>query len=377
MSGPAFRARLETTRSAPRRGIDRVRAHRFEILQTALAAGIAWELALLVLPAPFFAPIAAVITLGVSRGQHVRRAFELGFGVALGIGIGDVLIRLLGTNGLLIGVIVALAISGAVMVSASQLLVNQAAISAVLLVTLGTPAGVGEFDRFFAALVGGGVALVIGPVLFSRDPLKRIGEEAERLLDRMADVIVAVADALRDGDEAAADAALALARGTDTEVAAYEEAISTARESLRLYRRGKLPRLDVYAEAAEQVDYAVRNTRVLARTAQTAVVRGVPADAELVHAVRLLADAIRTLAVDLRAPDEPSEARNLARQAAAEATAVLDRRSDLSSNVLISTVRSTAADILRGTGMDTQEMRVVLGPYPGGRTGPEAGEGPP
>lgn len=367
MGAVGLRTRLQATRGAPQRGVDRIRTRLPAIAQTAVAAGVAYALARLVLPNPYFAPIAAVISLGMAQGKHLRRAVELTFGVALGIGIADAIFSVLGRNGLMVAVIVAAAMAGALLFGAGQLLVNQAAVSAVLLATLGNQPGAGTFDRFFAALIGGAVAVVVGPVLFARDPMRQIGRAAERLLDRLADVIAAVADGLQSGDADRAREALDLARSTDAEFDAYEDVLSAAREALRLSppRRRDLPRAQVYAEAAEQVDYAVRNTRVLARTAQTAVARGVPSDPDLIRAVRLLGDAVRALASDLRDPAEDSDARRLARQAAREATAVLDRRQDLSANVLVSTVRSTAADLLRGSGMDTQELHVALGPYPG------------
>ncbi len=370
MVGPVgaarIRARLDATRGGPRRGMERVRARVVPIALTALAAGVAWELAQFVLPRPFFAPVSAVIALGVARGQHVRRAVELGFGVALGIGISDAAIQLVGTNGLTVAVVVVLAMSGALLFGGGQILVNQAAVSAVLLATLGTPPGSGIFDRFFAALIGGAVAVVV-VVLLARDPIKQVGAAAEKLLDRLGDVLDGVAEALEGGDEATADDALELARSTSGEVELYEDELVTAREAVRLSppRRRDLPRLDVYADAAEQVDYAVRNTRVLARQARSAASRGVPADPDLVRAVRLLAEAVRALGRDLRDPEAETGVRRLAREAAAEATAVLDRRQDLSSNVIVAQVRATAADLLRGSGMDTQELRVALGPYPG------------
>ncbi|HVL95769.1 MAG TPA: hypothetical protein VM266_07895, partial [Solirubrobacteraceae bacterium] len=63
--------------------------------------------------------------------------------------------------------------------------------------------------------------------------------------------------------------------------------------------------------------------------------------------------------------EEESAARALARRAARDATAVLDRRADLSASLVVATIRSTAADILRGSGLDTEEMQAALGPYPG------------
>src|SRR5919107_1221690 len=66
--------------------------------QAGVAAGLAWFLAhdLFHRPTPFFAPIAAVITLASSVGQRARRTAELVLGVAIGIGIGDAIILAIG-----------------------------------------------------------------------------------------------------------------------------------------------------------------------------------------------------------------------------------------------------------------------------------------
>ena len=64
-------------RGAIRRRVRRVRGELWGILQTTVAAGAAWALASLLHPHPFFAPAAAVIALGVSRGGRTVRAVEL------------------------------------------------------------------------------------------------------------------------------------------------------------------------------------------------------------------------------------------------------------------------------------------------------------
>lgn len=347
-----------------RAGLERVRARLGAIVLTAVAAGIAWELATLVQPRPYFAPVAAVIAFGASAGA-LRRAIELAFGVAVGILVADVLIGLTGRGTLTIVAVVTIGMAAALLFGASQLLVNQAGVSGVLLATLGTPHGSSSFTRFVSALIGGAVAVVLGTVLFARDPLQAVSLEAGRVLDRLAAALERIADALRDGDPEVAHEALDLARSAEIED--YTQTLVTARESIRLTqpRRRDLPRLLVYEEAVEQVDYAIRNVRVLARTTETAAVRGVPGEPELVDAIRRLAEAVRALGAHLRDPAADSDARRLARQAALDATAVLDRRHDLAANMIVGQVRATAGDLLRGTGLDTQEMRTVLGPYPG------------
>src|SRR3954471_10382462 len=132
-----LRTRLEHSRGGPRRGLDRVRSRLLLIGQTSLAAGVAWELAKLVQPRPYFAPIAAVIALSASSGQHFKRAVELAFGVAVGILVADLLLSLVEPSGATVFAVVALCMVTALLFGAGQILVNQAAVSGVLLATLG------------------------------------------------------------------------------------------------------------------------------------------------------------------------------------------------------------------------------------------------
>lgn len=61
------------------------------ILQAAVAPGLSWLVAVQVVEhrVPFFAPVAAVVSLDLTPGQRLRRAIELIVGVALGIVVGD------------------------------------------------------------------------------------------------------------------------------------------------------------------------------------------------------------------------------------------------------------------------------------------------
>ena len=119
------------------------------IAQCAVAAGLAWFLARHVVghPQPFFAPVAAVISLGVSLGQRMRRSLELVVGVSIGIGVGDVLISVIGTGAWQIALVVALAMSTAVVLDSGSVIVMQAASSSVLVATLLPPASAGGLTR--------------------------------------------------------------------------------------------------------------------------------------------------------------------------------------------------------------------------------------
>ena len=104
-------------RTSLRERAGRLRAKGWVIGQCAVAAGVAWWLAADVFEhrLPFFAPIAAVVSLGMSYGQRQRRVAEVTVGVALGVLLGDVATHLIGTGGWQISLIVAAGMSVALL----------------------------------------------------------------------------------------------------------------------------------------------------------------------------------------------------------------------------------------------------------------------
>src|SRR5581483_2229976 len=187
-----------------------------QLLQTAAAAGLAWFVAhdLLGHRTPFFAPIAAVIALGVVPGNHIRRAVEIVLGVGVGIAIGDLLISAIGHGGLQVALVVALAMVAAVLLGGGALVVSQAAASAVLVVTLSTSTSGLVPTRFVDALVGGAVGLAVLAVV-PRDAEKILTRAAMPVCAELAAVLDDVAAAREARDVDATMRALARARGLD------------------------------------------------------------------------------------------------------------------------------------------------------------------
>jgi uncharacterized membrane protein YccC len=351
---------LPSVRSGLRRRARRLRSAWWSIAQSAVAAAAAWALASLVNPRPFFAPVSAVISLGLARGRRTDRALELVLGVAVGIAVADVIVTVLGTGTLVIGLVVALSMSAALLFGAGAILVNQAAVSAILVATIQPPSGGLSPNRFVDALIGGAVALLVGQVLFPRNPLRALAQAAQPVVDDLAVALHAVAEALRAGDVQLAERALEVARAVDDDLAGFYDAVSLARETVpALAGRRPRQRLPIYAEAALQMDHAVRNARVLARRAVASVRHG-PAPPALADAVELLADAVVELGRALAEPGHAQQARRLALQAARRATRALEEDPGLSAVVIVGQVRSTAVDILLGSGMGSEEARAAV-----------------
>ena len=182
-------------------------------------------------PDPFFAPAAAVISVGLQRGQPLRRSAELSAGVAIGIGVAFLLRSAIGLGPVQIGAIVALTILAALLVHASIVLVNQAAISAVLVMTLPNAALGNGPDRFFDALIGGAVALIVGQLAFARNPASSVIELAGDVLGELAAKLRDGALALERAELARAQAALDSLRALDGTIAQLFDALARAQEA--------------------------------------------------------------------------------------------------------------------------------------------------
>jgi uncharacterized membrane protein YccC len=333
------------------------------ILQTAVAASLAWFLASAALghDQPFFAAIAAVVSSGIVVGQEGRRAIELVFGVACGLAVADLLVLAIGTGTVQIGIVVALAMAAAMMLGGGTLLITEAGVSALLAITL-EPSTTGlSPDRFIDALVGSGVALVVRGV-FPSDPRHMVERAAHPIFDDLVGALEETATALREGDLGRAERALQKARETDGRMGAFREALDAGYDTVRLSppRRRALGQLGLYATAADQLDLAVRNVRVLARAAAAAVREGEPAPEALSETIRDLARAVETLSAYIEEPEHPVETRRFALEAAEGATAVLLERNDLRTSMLVGQIRSTAVDLLRASGMDSTESLEAL-----------------
>ena len=136
--------------------IDRLRAARLTLVQAAVAAGLAWAIATEVLDQeqPFFAPVAALITLALTGGERRRRAVEVAAGVTVGIAVADTIVYLRRARAIMqLTSSSSCAMAVAVLLGGGVLAVTQAGVSAAFVVTLEQPDGF-VFDRTDHAAIG-------------------------------------------------------------------------------------------------------------------------------------------------------------------------------------------------------------------------------
>jgi uncharacterized membrane protein YgaE (UPF0421/DUF939 family) len=330
----------------------RLRGRQLAIVQTAAAAMLAWWLAVLILPdpRPAFAAIAAVIAVGATNGERAGRALQLVGGVVLGITVADLLIQVIGTGAWQIGVLVILAMSAAVAVGGGEMLVVEAGVSAILLVALDPGAAAGfSPNRILEGIIGGVTALAISSLFFPPDPALGPARAAQTMFVELGRVLERIAVALEARDQGTAERALAQAREIDALLRAVEAELATGRETARYTppRPASRALLDRYQRSLPQIDYAVRNTRVLARNVLALVRDRAEVPDALPRAVHDLSLAVWELAAAYDAPSHAVPGRRLAVGAASEAAAVDKRRADV---VLVAgPVRSLAVDHVRAT----------------------------
>lgn len=349
------------SRRTVRQRLDRWRGRSFFIAQCAVTAGVAWWLARLIPghPAPFFAPVAAIIVLGVSFGHRVRRAVEVAIGVAVGVGIGDVFVHLAGTGVWQIILVCFVAMSIATVINSGPLITIQAGVQSIIVTTL-LPEPNQGFSRWLDAAVGCVLALLITTIAPSA-PLSKPRILAAQVLDEAAATIREAVSALGRRDEAAAEAALTRARASETTLAeltdATHEGLAVARHSI--FRRGSVPAVQAYADLAEPLDRLTRNLRVLARRSAVATWRAESVPEPYLQLVEELADVINFMAGELWDRRLPTAARSRL-VAVATTSSQLPVADSLSPVVVLAQVRSMLTDLLMLTGLTAGEARELI-----------------
>jgi uncharacterized membrane protein YgaE (UPF0421/DUF939 family) len=347
---------LARSRTSLRARVARLRSKSWQVGQCAIAAGAAWYVGTDVVghDRPFFAPIVAVVALGTSYGQRLRRVAEVTLGVAVGVFLGDLITHLLGSGGWQIALIVSLAMVSALLLDAGVLFVTQAAVQAIVVSTL-LPEPGQALTRWTDALIGGAVALLAATVV-PRAPLRRPREQAAVVMSRISSLLRAAAASIEDGDVERAMSTLADARRSDALIgelrAAADEGLSVIASSpFRRRHRGRVRRM---VELVEPLDFALRNTRVIARRVAVAAYRHEPIPPGYAVFLRDLAEVTDLMTAELRA-DRMAEAAREPLIALGRASARLERTRVLSAEVVLAGVRSLIADLLAVSGMDPLE----------------------
>jgi len=300
----------------------------FRIAQSAVAAAIAWEVALQIPSSspPFFAPIAAVIGLAADRGRRGRQAIDMIVGVVLGILIGAGLVEAAGAGAWQLGVGTAMALVLATAAGVRPIIRTQAAASVILVVALHVPGSNLAWQRMIDALIGGGIAIVMARFLFPVDPLDLVRHEAAALREQLARALDAGAGAIAKRDRGEAERVLTRLHELDDR--RLEDAIALAREVVRSAprRRPLRRRVDALGRAWRELDRSVADGRAVGTGVVRLVSRADPPPAAAAPALEAAAAAVRAV--------DPAEARKRAEVARTAARRLLEEDDSIAPAVI-------------------------------------------
>lgn len=364
-------ARLSELDKSLRNRLLRVRSRLLFIVHSAIGAGVAYWIAVEVIKhgQPFFAPMSAVIILGLSGGDRIKRATELTLGCALGVGLGDLLIMQIGTGYWQIFVVVGLALLVASFVSPAPLVSNQMAIGGILIATMFPPGDGGSIDRMTDAFIGGGVGILVIALLPS-SPLDAGRHQVANVLGIAASVLEDVAASLKAKDAAKLNNALEALRRSQASVNKLETAASSGKEATTVspFLWGDRARVRSLYRILAPVDNVIRNARVLARRAVVLTEDNDTVSDQQIHVIEEIADIALRLSDLYEHHKEISEALeipelvNRLRQLGSEVGEDIAEDRVLSAQVILAQSRSIIVDLLQICGMSRESAVAVLVP---------------
>lgn len=174
------------------------RAPLLQVVKSAAATIAAWLLAGWAFPGqlPVFAAIAALLVVQPSVNQSLSKALERSIGVIVGVVIAVALGLLLGSPSWIVLLAIVVAMLVAWVLRATPGTGNQVAISAMLVLALGSSSPEYAIARIAETLIGVVIgivvnALIVPPVLIApaRRDLGLLGAELAASLDRLADAL--------------------------------------------------------------------------------------------------------------------------------------------------------------------------------------------
>lgn len=351
-------ASARASRSSAVRRARRLRARFFFIAQCAVAAAVAYVAAkhLFGITVPLYAPVAAIVTLGMSHGQRLRRALEIMVGVAVGAAIGETFVHYFGIGWWQVLVVVGSGMTIAALLDQGTLIVTQAGIQGMIVALLSASPDLAA-GRWFEAIIGSTVGLVFAAVVPTSTLLKP-RSQATRLLDHLAAMLASTADALDARDIDAAQGVLDEARRTERDLDTLRGYAADSADVLRIspFHRRRRDEVVEINDLLVPLDRAIRNARVLIRRAVVSLQVHETVPAPYASALVDLAEAVDTLAEELSLGHDhaDSEARLLAIGAI---TAEPADHSSLSAEVIRAQMRSMAVDLLMAIGLESDDAR--------------------
>ncbi|MFJ6652842.1 FUSC family protein [Microbacterium sp. NPDC091313] len=348
------------SRVDPRNGWRRIRDSWVAIAQIVVAATGAYALAHFGLghAMPLLAATVTLSSLGLVRDARPRQVAETVAGMLLGILLSELVVVLLGGGWWQLAVVLTVTLVVARAVSPQPGFAIAAAIQGLIVVIL--PGGA-PFSRLLDGVVGGVMALAV-TALLPRSAVRVELRDGAALFAAYDAAAAAVVQGLRRGDRRRAERGLEKARALDRPLEQWQSSLESGLAVARIspVLRRQRAELDRHERVRRAMDLAVRNLRVIARSAAYAtedgVARPVAADllADLVRGAGMIGESLTDPASETRATDALS-----AVAARLDPGVVLPGAGATDQNI-VTAMRPLAVDLLTATGMPFERARRVV-----------------
>ncbi|HVB10198.1 MAG TPA: FUSC family protein, partial [Bacillota bacterium] len=232
-----------------------------QAVKTAVAATLAWAVGTLVpgVTRPYFAPLAAILTVQVSVAASLKRAVQRTLGVVVGVLLALLLSHLVGLTAWGVGVLVLVSLTVGAWLRLGPTGAPQVAVSALLVLIVGALSGPAyAWQRAVETAIGAAVGVAVGALLVppsdvpaARKSLQALATDLAECLDRMA-----------GGGEG-----LAEARHLTRQAEAARAAIGRAEESLlyNVWAGRQRAELDQFRSAFAALEHTAIQVRGIAR----------------------------------------------------------------------------------------------------------------
>lgn len=241
-------------------------------IKSALAAGLSWEVASLLLgaEAAALAVVSAVIIVQTTNWQTVRKGIERVLGVIIGVSLAVLVAHFAGLNIVTITLMIFCAqIIGMFLQNRGQYLATQIPISAALALVLGVGGGDYPLLRILGAIIGAlfgtAVSLLLSPPIY----LSRMRDTLAKLMTQLADGMPELANALATGsDEKESREVYSHMLALEQQVHTTQQSLSHAFDSARLnpWARSAHRSIIDYPDVLRTLDRIARQMRRIAYT---------------------------------------------------------------------------------------------------------------
>lgn len=242
-----------------------------QVLKIGLASGCAWALAVWLFHSekPYFAPMAAILCLQVTVAESVSRGIQRIMGVVGGILMALLFTNVVGVHAWSIGLVVIVAMVAGSWFRLGPQGIPQVAISALLVMTIGSSVSGYALFRILDTMLGAVVAILVNALIIPPDFTRQAENSLEMLAHAVSEVLAGIRlDLLAGLDPQEASYHLKRARAIDRALHDARVAIRRAEESLKwnYLMRQRKSRLERLRSAVSVLEHSVSQVRGIART---------------------------------------------------------------------------------------------------------------